>query len=210
MIFIGDIHGQFKYYADLIQNITHTPSVQVGDFAIGFPGYTAPAKFEGNHWFIRGNHDNPTEIRKHPNYLGDYGYRKDWNLFYAGGADSIDKHSRIEGRDWWRDEELDYQTLNTEVLPLFEASRPRLVVTHTCPTTVKAEILDMQVNNRWSNRGSAGTVTENALQAMFEIHQPDVWVFGHYHKYVDMRMDGTRFICLNTFQMIEIEGRDIV
>jgi len=40
---------------------------------------------------------------------------------------------------------------------------------------------------------------------MFEIYQPELWVFGHFHKEFDRRIDGTRFVGLNEFQMIEIE-----
>ena len=202
MIFIGDIHGQWKYYTGLIGNITHTPTVQVGDLALGFPTYPYPKRIEGDNWFIRGNHDNPAVIRKHPNYLGDYGYREDWELFYVGGADSIDKDWRIEGRDWWRDEELDYLTLDMKVLPMFERIRPRIVVTHTCPAAV-TPILLKGVKNEWGYYPP--TRTERALQAMFEIYQPELWVFGHFHKEFDRRIDGTRFVGLNEFQMIEIE-----
>ena len=202
MIFIGDIHGGWTYYLQLIQNITHTPTVQVGDLAIGFAGYPHPQKIEGNHWFIRGNHDNPHEIRKHPNYLGDFGYREDWDLFYVGGADSIDKQWRTIGVNWWPEEEIDYYTLAEIVIPMFKEKRPKMVVTHTCPETITKE-LQKVLNNGWNNPPT--TRTEHALQLMFEAHQPDVWVFGHFHHAWELRRDGTRFICVNSQQMIEIE-----
>jgi len=208
MIFIGDIHSRFSYYLDLIKNITHTPTVQVGDFGLGFVGYDYPRKIEGNHYFIRGNHDSPVVARSHPNYLGEYGYNEELDLFYVSGADSIDKHLRMESIDWWRDEELDYQTLNTKVLPLFEATRPRVIVTHTCPSSIKHKILGRErIEDEW---GGGPSVTERALQAMFEIHQPDIWVFGHYHRFVDIRKNGTRFICLGINQAIEINGNDVI
>lgn len=207
MIFIGDIHADFNYYLGLVKNITHTPTVQVGDFGIGFPKFPYPKKIDGDHWFIRGNHDNPAECKKHPNYLGDYGYHKEWNLFYCGGADSIDKEYRVWGVNWWEDEEQDYRTLNEKVLPLFEATRPRLVVTHTCPTNVTAELRKVIGDNGWGTPPT--TRTEHALQAMFEVHQPELWVFGHFHRRFDYRMDGTRFVCLNTYQIIDVEGNGV-
>lgn len=203
MMFIGDIHGRFNYYLGLIANITHTPTVQVGDFGIGFPGYKDPPKIIGDHWFIRGNHDNPEVCQKHPNYLGDYGYKKEWNLFYVGGADSIDKEYRTMGIDWWPDEELSYRTLIETVLPLYEKTLPRIVVTHTCPTNVTTELRKAIGDNGWGE--PPPTRTEVALQAMFEVHQPDVWLFGHFHKQWEHRMNGTRFICLNTYQTMEID-----
>jgi predicted phosphodiesterase len=206
MIFIGDIHGSFNYYQNLVKNVTHTPTIQVGDFGMGFPGMTDPPKVDGDHWFIRGNHDSPDVCRKHPNYLGDYGYKPEWGVFYVSGADSIDKHMRIEGVSWWRDEELDYGTFINNVIPLYEETKPRIVVTHTCPMGVRNEVLPA-----WDNgHGHRPSVTERALQAMFDIHQPDLWVFGHWHIYKEFRAMGTRFVCVNSLQMIEIEGRDIV
>ena len=204
MILIGDIHARFNYYLDLVRN-ADTPTIQVGDFGLGFGNVTAndePKQIPGDNWFIRGNHDNPEVCRKHPNYLGDYGYKKEWDLFYCGGADSIDKQQRLIGYDWWPDEELDYQTLNNQVLPLFEATRPRLVVTHTCPTKVLMKVLN-GVDNGWGRPKPQRT--ERALQAMFEVYQPTLWVFGHFHRAFDTRMDGTRFVCLNTYQVMEVE-----
>ena len=203
MIFIGDIHGDFKYYLGLVENITHTPTVQVGDFGVGFPYCTHPKKITGDHWFIRGNHDNPLYAKTHPNYLGDYGYKEEWQTFYVSGADSIDKHMRVEGRDWWRDEELTYDVLNRKVLPMFEEIQPKCMVTHTCPSTVLLEVLG-GADNGWGK--PTPKRTERALEAMFEIYQPDVWIFGHFHRSFDKRINGTRFICLNSYQMIEIDG----
>lgn len=204
MIFIGDIHGQLRYYRDLIANVQHTPTIQVGDFGIGFPNGPTVERFEGDHWFIRGNHDNPSVARAHPNYLGEFGFKKEWNLFFVSGADSIDKQYRTEGVSWWRDEELDLATFMTDVIPLYEATRPRIVVTHTCPTKVLLSVL--RGDNGWGPPKPKRT--EQALQSMFELHQPDLWVFGHLHRSYDARHNGTRFIGLREFEIIEIEDRD--
>jgi hypothetical protein len=32
---------------------------------------------------------------------------------------------------------------------------------------------------------------------MFELHQPKLWVFGHYHTDYDEVIQGTRFVCVN-------------
>lgn len=206
MIFIGDIHGAWKYYRELISNITHTPTIQVGDFGMGFPGMIDPPKVEGNHWFIRGNHDSPEVCRRHPNYLGDYGFRQEWDMFFVGGADSIDKHMRVEGVSWWRDEELEYGTFMDKIIPLYEASKPRIVVTHTCPMSILYDVIPVWANDRGRGAGK----TERALQAMLEIHQPDLWVFGHWHRHVETRRMGCKFVCVNSLQLIEIEGAGIV
>ena len=45
--------------------------------------------------------------------------------------------------------------------------------------------------------GTIETRTNAALQRMFEAHQPDRWVFGHYHTRWDAKLNGTRFTCLD-------------
>lgn len=205
MIFIGDIHGRFKYYLELIKNMTHTPTIQVGDMGMGFPTYATP-DWNGEHYFIRGNHDNPAVCKAHPKYLGEYGYNEKLDVFYAGGADSIDKMWRTEFLTWWRDEQMDYRTFDTKVIPLYEKVRPRVVVTHTCPETVRVKLLEKDFTG-WEDvaRENGPPVTELALQTMFEVHQPDLWVFGHYHKAWKKRMDGTLFVCVNSMTTFETE-----
>jgi hypothetical protein len=39
---------------------------------------------------------------------------------------------------------------------------------------------------------------------MLEAHQPDLWLFGHWHRNRDLRMGQTRFICVG-----EKETKDI-
>jgi hypothetical protein len=31
---------------------------------------------------------------------------------------------------------------------------------------------------------------------MFEIHQPEMWIFGHHHKNFQVRSNGTLFVCI--------------
>jgi len=197
MIFIGDIHGRFTYYLELIKNITHCPTIQVGDFGLGFGRYNEPIKIEGNHWFIRGNHDNPDFCRRHPNYLGDYGYRKDLDVFFVSGAYSIDKACRIEGSTWWREEEITYREFQKKVIPLYLKIRPKIVVTHDAPISVLTEMFPIQ--------NFANYRTNQALQVMFDGWQPDMWVFGHHHINKQVRMNGTLFVCLRELETFEYE-----
>ena len=89
--FIGDVHGHIDAYMRVRGN---TPSFQIGDMGLGFPNTALPKG--GEHRFIRGNHDDPAACRKHPNYAGDFGYDPDCDLFYMGGAWSIDGEWRKE------------------------------------------------------------------------------------------------------------------
>lgn len=196
--FIGDIHGQGEYYLELTNQ--HPLTLQVGDFGVGFAGYTVPEKVEGNHWFIRGNHDDPAKCYKHPNFLGDFGYKKEWGeLFYVSGADSIDKAFRVEGRDYWRMEELSYRTFYEQVIPLYSNTRPKIVMSHECPSEIATRILA----SGGLGSGKGRSLTSRALQRMMEIHSPDLWVFGHYHRKFETRYMGTKFVCIPTHEIYQ-------
>ncbi len=52
--------------------------------------------------------------------------------------------------------------------------------------------------------------TMQALNAMFELHRPDLWFFGHWHRSAGAVIDGTRFQCLGELRccsVIRREGR---
>lgn len=208
--FIGDIHAHWAGYATVIANVDYT--FQVGDFGMGFPGYDFPEfmlKTPGVHRFIRGNHDDPAACKKHPWYLGDYGYLAEFGDYkggigYIGGAWTPDFYKRTEGIDWWNDEELEYRALDKAIF-MVEALRPKILVTHDCPRELKKKYLGR--NRYLDNNGDRfrDTRTDNALQVLFERHQPDIWIFGHYHYRFDDRINGTRFICLEKFGVLDIE-----
>lgn len=181
MRFIGDVHGNIDQYLKLLDC---KESVQVGD--MGFDYSLIPAS--SDHKFIMGNHDNYEA--GHINCLGDYGLHKD--IFFVRGAFSVDKHCRREGIDWFSQEELSYRKM-CEAIVWFEKIKPEYVVSHDCPQFL--------ANNLWGYESSA---TRKMLGAMYEIHQPKVWVFGHHHKSIDQVVGKTRFICLPELHYIDL------
>jgi hypothetical protein len=192
---IGDVHGLYDmYYAKLNEN----SSIQLGDMGVGFPNYPDPKELPKQHTFIRGNHDNPEVCRKHPNYLGDFGYLPDWDMFYISGALSIDKAIRVEGRDWWDEEELYMKDANA-ALDLYTQVKPRIVVSHDCPEIAKIVLLT------WKKKFNIPSRTNQLLQAMFERHQPSFWYFAHYHISKTFTIHNTQFQVLNEFEKIEID-----
>jgi hypothetical protein len=120
--FIGDTHANFRLYraiatapveTDDWTNKIFIPSIQVGDFGMGFN--PAPPTLAPEHRFIRGNHDNPQLCAEHPNWIAD-GSIEDLpsgaKMMLIGGALSVDREMRVEGITWWRDEELSQAALN--------------------------------------------------------------------------------------------------
>lgn len=191
MRIIGDVHGRVSEYQALAD--AAGKSIQIGDMGLGFRG----VHLEPNHRhkFFRGNHDSPQACRAHPNYMGDWGYDETLNLFWFAGADSIDRHLRREGVSWWRDEELSLDEWQ-RALDLYEQVRPSLVLSHDGPQLFIEAGFGIRDRSR----------TRQALQAAYELHQPEAWLFGHHHVRREfMSSEGTLFVCLPELGWVDIE-----
>ena len=147
------------------------------------------------HSLFGGNHDNYDVIGDCPNNLGDYGEVTlgGVTLFYVRGAWSIDHAMRIQGRDWWPEEELSYRQCQ-EVLGMYQELKPELIITHECP----AEVTEAMGFNLIRTR------TGELLQQMFDQHKPREWFFGHYHIDWKQTVKGTQFQCLPELHHVNI------
>lgn len=196
MLIIGDVHARFEDYKELIRG--RSASFQLGDMGIGFstrsgkePLSNVVIEEPGSHAFIRGNHDNPSACRDHPNYAGDFGVIGD--VFFIGGSFSIDHQFRTEGIDWWRDEELNYAKCH-KALCLYIKTKPRVVLSHEAPLSIAAELL-----NKWPHVSRTGQL----FQQMLEFHVPEKWYFAHYHTNWTFSKSGCDFYCINSLHAIE-------
>lgn len=211
---IGDIHGKIYDYRSYSlvtgirgrQIVEPERSIQVGDFGIGFfsafwhQNEIEWQKEHPQHRFIRGNHDDPVMCKSMPGWIEDGTVEGD--VMYVGGAWSIDHEWRTAGVDWWPDEELSYEELE-KLITKFGEVKPRVMITHDCPTSVA---WDMFISKGDAFPGpQIKTRTGEAFQAMFEIHQPELWVFGHWHNTRKMEKNGTTFQCLGELDYIDIE-----
>lgn len=206
--FIGDVHSKFERYKKLIKGCER--SLQVGDFGVGFfnlntdkphsnPPYDHMAK--GEHFFIRGNHDNPNVCKRHPFWIPDGSYafgRKD--IFCVGGAISIDKHLRTEGYNWWPDEELSYKEL-CSIMDVYESRKPSVVVSHECPDSVITRIC----HNNGISKFDIPCTTRKCFDNMMEIHKPDLWIHGHWHLSSRGVHQGVEVISLNELECIDLD-----
>lgn len=209
MIFIGDVHRNFKSYLSIVEHAKRE-SLQLGDLGIGFPmdrrldkrtlsthpeaiNYTDCRAPKG-HLFIRGNHDNPEKCRKHPNYIGDYGVHKE-ELFFVSGAWSIDRAFRTKDINWWADEELTYQELQ-DAIDMYKISFPRIVATHDCPHCINRILYPYSAKK---------SKTSRAFDSMLDEYRPSLWIFGHHHKSINIVYEGTRFIGLKELEILDIE-----
>lgn len=200
-IFIGDVHGKFTQYKRIIKEYPN--SIQVGDMGVGFlrwphgepqqnPPYDEMVK--SNAQFIRGNHDNPAVCKRHTQWIPDGRIHGD--MMFIGGGYSIDWKYRTEGFSWWKDEQLSQEEMNI-IADIYYITKPRIMVTHECPTTAA---LAIPHSHHWTDRSR----TEQFLQVLWEMHKPQIWVHGHHHITVDHIIEETRFVCL-----AELEVKDI-
>ena len=195
---LGDIHGNvdvlndfYEYYKDDVDLM-----IQLGDFGVGFKNMP---EFYGDLKFIRGNHDSPEEARKHPNYLGDYGYLEEYGIFYIGGAWSIDWEFRKPYVSWWPDEQLsDYEF--GKAFDLYLKVEPRIVVSHESPKINHPYLL---------KKGLSGKLIPNTtckwLDMFHEAWRPDKWIHGHWHQSTRTKILGTEFICLDINEALVLE-----
>ena len=212
--FIGDVHGKFSPYTKIIKK--HPDTIQVGDMGVGFfhrgfrhgtsyvdryEEYLMPSgnppydrMVENNARFIRGNHDNPGVCKKHTQYIPDGHVEGD--MMFVGGALSIDRHMRRVNESYWEDEELSYGEF-MDIQEKYLDIKPRIMVTHECPEAIAQQMFNYHKLDDPSR-------TRQAFESMWEMHKPEIWIFGHWHDRRDWVIMGTRFICLEELGTITL------
>lgn len=207
LTFIGDVHGKFEDYAEKVSFIDN-PTLQVGDMGFNYD-YLKALKVDGSkHKFFGGNHDNYDTYPYEGYSLGDYGIHIAGGVkcLYIRGGFSIDQEYRIKREEkygplfksWWEREQLSVQEC-TKALNFYKewCKDVDIVVSHSCPQEISTRIGNPGVLKSFGfNPDTFTTRTQELLQCCFEYHQPDTWVFGHFHKQWCQRVNGTSFCCI--------------
>jgi len=193
---ISDVHGLQGNYLRRASKAKY--SLQLGDLSVNKYDFLRRLNPD-YHKVISGNHENFEKdsewyFRKQPHFLGNYGVwgvPKFGDVFYLRGGFSRNLVEKIRNKTWSNEEQLD-QVEFRKAFNLYEWMEPKLMVTHEAPRRMLEHILHPDDIDEESD-----TDTNVALDKMMDKHQPDVWVFGHYHKYVSKYLDGTHFIGLD-------------
>lgn len=193
MIIIGDIHGHTNRYEEIIKQEKCNESVQLGDFGFkdAHDWFLANIDCE-KHKILFGNHDYYPYLNS-AHSLGDYYFDEKRSIFYVRGAFSIDYKHRLIGINWFDDEEIPL-IKHSHIFSAYCKARPKYVVSHDCPQLIRNLVFDIHERS----------LTSMLLEALFEQHQPYMWVFGHHHKSKNRIVRNTRFICLPEFGVIRI------
>jgi hypothetical protein len=197
---IGDVHGKYGKYIDILKNCHH--SVQVGDmgFNYSFFDQIVPRIDSNRHVFFGGNHDNYDKYEDCEYAMGDFGYYMvgDIPFYYIRGERSIDRSYRKIGIDWWSEEEMEYKVLE-RCIKAYEINKPKIVLSHGCPSSITELVT---VGNRYHMLRPS--VTSVALQRMLDVHRPNLWIFGHHHRSFEIEIEGTVFRGLNELETFDV------
>lgn len=208
---IGDVHGYKQELTALLYSMPEhvTSAIQVGDMGVGFgqSDYWHESLDDvlksANARFIRGNHDNPAVCKTMLGYIPDG--RVEGHSMFIGGAWSIDCAWRTAGLTWWEDEECSIEQFD-QLIDIYTVVRPKVMFTHDCPTEAAIELFQKRgLLLGGINAKLEKTRTASALQAMYEIHQPDFWFHGHWHHTVSAKIGNTRFHCLGELDYIDFD-----
>jgi len=208
-LYVGDIHADFEvleafamHMLGIFPDITRV--IQVGDFGFwpdfGIDYWYRKCQLPVPVFFIDGNHEDHIALRHRSTSVPakksglfdafhiPRGYCEDGILF-MGGADSPDKEYRQAGITWFVEEnihgrDVDFATQNIRV-----HGRPiRVMVAHD--TTEGA--FPLVKRQHWQ----MGDWNRIALERLFAIAKPILYVHGHLHFHSEYTYQGCRFICL--------------
>ena len=203
MRIIGDVHHWTEEYYEIASQAE--TSIQLGDLFVGYGKlsdywHEKMNKFHssGKHRFIRGNHDSLSRCKIMSGWIPD-GYIEN-NMMFIGGAHSINSNKQ-EGINWWADEELSEEQFE-EIYDKYLKTKPEILITHDCPSYVSEQLF---TKNGLSVRDHyIETRTGKNFQKMFDAHQPEQWIFGHWHHTISAKFGRTMFTCLSELDYIDI------
>lgn len=222
IVLVGDIHGEYGTFRYDIKRLHQDAYIiQVGDFGAGFHKEEY-YKEELSHlnkvledknchlYVIRGNHDLPSAFQKTNNpfdlpnitFLEDYSELEllGKSILLVGGAVSIDRRFRHEGRTWWSDEEF---VLKLEHEFPYKDRQYDLVVTHTRPGVCGA-FKGFDNITYWCHQDfdlKNDLIEESQkLDYLYEKTRPRKWFYGHFHKSNIITYRGTVFRCLTVHE----------
>lgn len=208
----GDFHGNTRWALHAIRTLASRGVrviYQVGDFGV-WGGHDGAAYLRKVHRELAkhnmlmivtpGNHENYSMLERFP--LNEHGFmtRGDIDrLWFAprghiwthsgvymaslGGAGSIDLKERVEGKSWWRQEELTQQDVDTLALNFDKWDLPRIdvMMSHESPAGI---YLGPKGNLHSPEIEHYCYIQRVLLRDALDIVAPRSLVHGHWHRHL--------------------------
>lgn len=216
IVTIGDIHGLFSRLNDLLKQIDPKSDdiiIYLGD--IGLFNRRKDwqkrlkkvlKKYDCTHYLIRGNHDNPSVFYKDdtmPNvkFINTPVVIPELKGIMIPGGVSIDQQYRIEGRDWWSNEEINERMVDAAIeantVPIETIFSHVGPVPYNAPSPPSYVYRDPIALNCMENE-------KKVIGRILDKIQPKNWYYGHYHLSSITSINNTNCYCIN-----ELEARII-
>ncbi len=221
---IGDTHSTTVTNQLLVSNkkfLKDYDVVHIGDGGWGF-GSPAYALDNAKSWcdlinktckelnivlyHIIGNHDNP-DVWKFPNLSnlifvqsGDVGvFPNGKQVLFIGGGVSIDRYTRKEGIDYWKN----------EVTPFLDTvEKCDVVFSHDCPEHFNHATKSLVNNFGWYIERDITLLTDCERQRynisdICKRAEAKKIFGGHFHNNIQEEIDGVKYRCLNINELYE-------
>ncbi len=101
-------------------------------------------------------------------------------FFFIGGAETRDKHNRIEGKDYFREEIISREQVDfvfDQAEKIKQISKPVIIIAHTCPQSA----INHQ-DNLFNLHNIDGTYQNKFLDEILNLINPTAYFHGHFHK----------------------------
>lgn len=206
---VSDVHGKFDQFLPLLNNCDYL--VQLGDFGYNYECLALVDKRKVG--LVGGNHENMPELIKIPHYLGDYGSAKlgHFKFWFVRGEFSIDRNIRIDRelkglwpKTWFENEQLN-DNERQSCLREYGMMKPKVVMSHGCPIFIKEKISNPDIMRSFGWPEDMNSVTQQLLQDMWDVHQPELWIFGHFHRDWYHVEGNTTFICMKELGYLDFD-----
>ena len=199
VIVVGDTHGRWEHFQNLIDAESPDMVIQCGDFGywprvdcynLPEEGFGVPVHFcDGNHedhWSLQALEDNEIVPGVFYQPRGSILNVEGLNIMFFGGGESIDKANRKFGIDWFPDE----VPKMSDFFNLPE-TRVDVMITHTAPKAFEIP---------YDAPEKGGDPTRAMLDAIWEKYRPLRWFFGHYHDTTEDDYRGTHWKLLDCIE----------
>jgi UDP-2,3-diacylglucosamine pyrophosphatase LpxH len=207
LLFLGDHHGEWDFVFDIIKTkkIENCYIICVGDGGEGFISKDKQLrqfdilnnrfkKYNIEYKSIRGNHSDPSYFQGLNRVsLSNFELIEDYTVMeydgkkiqFIGGAVSIDRTSRTEGRSYWEDEVVKFDRDKCKEVDI--------LVTHTAPSWCFPQQFNEMVYG-WANEDAyllEDLTDERAvMDEICKLCKPRTHLYGHFHSSWAERVNG--------------------